>query len=63
MDRSTARMATQTYCKPEVFELGAVHELTCWQKSGGSADAWGQQQGHQHDAAGAGAKASFSGGH
>ena len=62
MDRSTARMAT--YCKPEVIELGSVLELTCWEKSGGSADAWGQQQPDKDAAAHtSSAGASFSGGH
>jgi hypothetical protein len=62
MDRSKARMATNTYCKPEVIELGSVHELTSWEKSGGSADAWGQQV-KDKTAAGDGAAGSFTGGH
>jgi hypothetical protein len=63
MDRPTARMATQKYRKPEVFELGAVHELTCWEKSGGSADAWGQMKKGDTPPAGSDAAGSFSGGH
>ena len=58
MDSPTARMATQTYRKPEVFELGAVHELTCW-----SADAWGQMKKGDTPDAGAAATGTFSGGH
>jgi hypothetical protein len=63
MDRSTARMATNAYRKPEVIDLGAVHELTCWEKSGGSADAWGQQVKDKTAAGDTGAAGSFSGGH
>ena len=61
MDRSTARMATNAYRKPEVIDLGAVHELTSWEKSGGSADAWGQQV--PDKTAGTDAAGSFSSGH
>jgi hypothetical protein len=63
MDRPTARMATQKYRKPEVFELGSVHELTCWEKSGGSADAWGQQKQDGHPGTDGGTAGDFSGGH
>jgi hypothetical protein len=43
MDGNSARMAEGAYCKPEVFTLGSVSELTRFQKDGGSADVWGQQ--------------------
>jgi hypothetical protein len=55
-------MATNAYRKPEVTDLGAVHELTCWEKSGGSADAWGQQT-KDNSAADTGAAGTFSSGH
>lgn len=45
MDEPTARTATTEYRKPEVYALGSVRDLTCWEKTGGSADAWGMQAG------------------
>ena len=63
MDRSKARMATKTYCKPEVIELGTVLELTSWEKSGGSADAWGQMTSERDTATDTNSTGSFSSGH
>lgn len=39
----------EAYAKPRVYTLGTVSELTTWAKSGGSADAWQQQQGESSD--------------
>lgn len=44
-EHGSALGGTDNYTKPQVYTLGSLSELTCWEKIAGSADAWQQLQG------------------